>query len=178
MGLEDRQVPAIADIKAVATPNLLTPPNNKFVQVTVSGSVTDSGSELPLVHYQTVDEYRLNEPGAALALTPTADPKTFDFRFTVVLQARRANIDPSGRLYVITVGAQDTDGSRGVVLPVLVPHGLTAPPKPVHKLPPLKPTPANPTSGTNKIPIFSGSFFKNLFGQASNLLNGGTVGKK
>jgi hypothetical protein len=169
-GLEDRQVPAIADIKAVAVPNLLTPPGNQFVKVTVTGSVTDTGAELPLVHYQTVDEYRIYEPGAALALTPTASANTYNFSFSVVLQARRANIDPSGRLYVLTVAAQDKDGSRGVVLPVLAPHGLTAPPKPVHKLPPPKPTPANPHTGNNQIPLVnSGSFFKNLFGQAGNI---------
>lgn len=170
VGLEERQVPAIADIKAVAVPNLLTPPGNQFVKVNVTGTVTDTGPDLPLVHYQTVDEYRRFEPSGSLVLTPTATARTYSFSFSVVLRARRANVDPSGRLYEITVAAQDKDGSRGVILPVLAPHGLTAPPKPVHPLPPPKPTPGNPHPGNNQIPVVnSGAFFSNLFSQVGNI---------
>lgn len=178
-GLEDRQVPAIADIKAIAVPNLLTPPGNQYVKVNVSGYVTDTGTQLPLVHFQTVDEYRIYEPSGPIALRPTTDPKTYDFNFDIVLRARRANVDQTGRLYTITVAAQDQDGSRGIILPVLVPHGLTAPPKPVHHVTPPKATPANPHTGNNQIPFLSGSIFSNLFKQLGSLFGGGSkIGKK
>jgi hypothetical protein len=107
-------------ITATANPSQLWPPNGKMVPVTVSGSMTDSGSGVDpaTASYTVLDEYGLIQPSGPITLQPNGI-----YRFTVAIQASRRGQDQDGRHYTIAVSAKDLAGNPGVGTAVVVPHG-------------------------------------------------------
>jgi FG-GAP-like repeat/FG-GAP repeat len=107
-------------ITLFVTPRVLWPPNGKMVPVTVSGTITDTGSGVNVnsAAYTVKDEYgRVQLKGAV----------TLDFggkySFTVLLQASRLGTDLDGRRYTVTVRAKDNAGNGASKTAVVtVPH--------------------------------------------------------
>jgi FG-GAP-like repeat len=103
-----------------ATPRILWPPNGRLVPVTVSGTITDSGSEVnaTTATYAVKDEYGLVQPSGAISLGPGGT-----YSFVILLQASRRGSDLNGRHYKITVRAKDNAGNVGSKIAiVIVPH--------------------------------------------------------
>ena len=125
--LEARELLATAVSSITALPAILNPPNNRFVAVTITGFVIDSSAkETPHAQYQVTDEYRRFEPSGRVTLTKIL-PTVYKFKFSVVLQARRAQTDLNGRHYYVAVGAQDSQNAEGLTIGLLVPHDKLAP---------------------------------------------------
>jgi VCBS repeat protein len=107
-------------ITVSATPKVLWPPNGKMVPVSVSGTITDTGSGVntKTAAYSVRDEYGEVQPTRAIALGPGGN-----YSFTVLLQASRRGSDLDGRRYTITVRAKDNVGNGGSkTSAVTVPH--------------------------------------------------------
>ena len=107
-------------VNVSANPSSLWPPNGKMVSVTVSGTITDSLSGVnPITAaFAVVDEYGSVQPHGPVHLGPGGN-----YSFTVLLQASRNGNDTNGRLYTITVSAQDLAGNLGsAATTVTVPH--------------------------------------------------------
>ena len=103
-----------------ATPKVLWPPNGKMVPVTISGTITDTGSGVNLssTAYSVTDEYGEVQPTGAITLGAGGS-----FSFTVLLRASRLGTDQDGRHYTITVRASDNAGNGGSQASVVtVPH--------------------------------------------------------
>ena len=103
-----------------ATPKILWPPNGKVVPVTVSGTITDTGSGVNVdsAAYAVKDEYGEVQPKGHIRLDVDGM-----YRFTVLLQASRRGSDQNGRQYMVTVRAKDNAGnvaSKAAVM--IVPH--------------------------------------------------------
>lgn len=126
-GLEPRELPATTVSKLIATPSILTPPNNRFVKVDVTGFVVESNKKVtPTAQYHLVDEYRRYEGQGRVKLTRIG-PGGYSFAFSVIVQARRAQEDIAGRQYFVIVGSQDSQNAGGLVVGVLVPHDKVRP---------------------------------------------------
>lgn len=183
LGLERRELPVITAFTAAATPNVLAPPDNRYVAVEVAGTITDTRGLPRSANFFVVDEYRKLEPRGPLVLAPTATKDQFAFDVTINLQARRADHITAGRRYYVILTAGDQDGGVGRVVPVLVPHGRKAVPVPQRN----QPAPSNnprrksvvdrqgtvlttPPSGVNA--------FSKLFSGLGNFFNGLTGGPK
>jgi probable HAF family extracellular repeat protein len=95
-------------ITVAASPATLSPPNGRLVTVTVSGAITDEGSEMEAGTYQVVDEYGQIQPSGNIALGTDGS-----YAFTVQLQASRRGTDQDGRRYTIEVSATDHAGNEG-----------------------------------------------------------------
>ena len=100
-----------------ASPGSLWPPNGKMVPVIVSGRVADGGCGVnaSATTYAVQDEYAEVQPAGPIELN--ADGR---FSFTILLRASRNDRD--GRLYTITVRAENSTGAaasstRGVRVP-------------------------------------------------------------
>lgn len=130
--LEGRQLLVINKITVAAVPNLLVPPDGQFVPVTVKGLIGTTLPVVPKAFFKVTDQYRRDEPFAALTLTPTVQKNVFSYSVTFRLQAKRSTRFPMGRHYYVLVGAGDNDGGNGVTVPVLVPLNPppAKPPKP------------------------------------------------
>jgi hypothetical protein len=78
--------------------------------VTVTGSITDSGSgvNVSTAAFAVMDEYQAIQPISPVSLQPDGS-----YRFTVSLQASRRGNDQNGRQYRITVNATDNAGNSG-----------------------------------------------------------------
>ena len=127
----DRTAPTIT-IDSV-TPDVLWPPNGKFVAVRVTGIASDSlsGVNASSLGFHVVDEYGKVEPSGSLTEITPMNPTSFggsaqvDFTFQVMLQARRFGFDRDGRHYTIDVTASDMAGNTGVgSAVVIVPHDM------------------------------------------------------
>lgn len=115
----DTTAPAV---KMKASPNVLWPADQRMVTVTVSGSITDTGSGvLPSsVEYAVTDEYKVIQPTGHLTLDAAGN-----YAFTLSLRASREDFDLNGRVYMIRVSARDNVGNRGANWrAVVVPHDL------------------------------------------------------
>lgn len=102
------------------TPISLWPPNGEMVQVTISGTVTETGSgcTIKAAVYAVKDEYREVQPTGPVTLGAGGA-----YRFTVWLQASRLGTDLDGRLYTVTVSASNNAGKTGSqAAAVTVPH--------------------------------------------------------
>jgi hypothetical protein len=102
------------------SPNNLWPPNDMMVPVTVSGKMTDTGSELSpsTATYEVTDEYGQVQPSGGVTLRPDGS-----YAFTVQLQASRNGDDANGRQYTVLVKVQNAAGNNGVASTVVtVPH--------------------------------------------------------
>src|SRR3989442_6274315 len=88
----------------------LWPRNGKMVAVTVSGTITDTGSGVNInsAAYAVNDEYGEVQPTGAITLGPGGN-----YSFTLLLQASRRGTDLNGRRYTITVRAKDNAGNGG-----------------------------------------------------------------
>jgi virginiamycin B lyase len=92
------------------SPTVLWPPNGKMVPVTVSGTITDTGSGVNAssVGFAVSDEYGAVQPSGMVTLGPGGA-----YSFIVLLQASRLGADSDGRQYTITVSASDNAGNKG-----------------------------------------------------------------
>jgi hypothetical protein len=125
----DRTAPTVT-INTVE-PNVLWPPNGKFVTVTVTGMVSDSlsGVNPATLGFHVHDEYHQVEPSGPITDVSETGPTPFGgfadatFSFQVALQARRHGFDFDGRHYIIDVFASDMAGNTGSDFSVvIVPH--------------------------------------------------------
>jgi hypothetical protein len=119
--LESRECQTITGLQAVVAPQILKPPNGRFVTVTVKGEIGESGKQAPIVKFQVIDEYRQVQPGGRVKLV-LVEPGRYKFAFQAALQATVASNDKPGRLYFISIAAEDAQGSLGQMLHVLVPN--------------------------------------------------------
>jgi len=102
------------------TPKVLWPPNGKMVPVSVSGTITDTGSGVNVnsAAYAVNDEYGEVQPQGAITLGLGGA-----YSFTILLQASRLGTDLDGRHYAVTVQAKDNAGNVGSkTSAVIVPH--------------------------------------------------------
>jgi hypothetical protein len=107
-------------IAVVTTPRVLWPPNGKKVPVTVSGTITDTGSGVNAnsAAYSVKDEYGDVQPMGAITLGLGGN-----YSFSILLQASRRGTDLDARRYTVTIRAQDNAGNRGSkTSAVTVPH--------------------------------------------------------
>jgi hypothetical protein len=88
------------------------PKNNKPLNVTVSGSVTDtvSGVNLTGTTYNVVDEYGVAQPSGSVTLQANGS-----YSFNLSLPATRKGNDNDGHLYTITIQARDQAGNTGAL---------------------------------------------------------------
>ena len=145
--LESRVLQSFITSNLHAAPQIL-PPTGLYTPVTVTGTfqeyhlvfhtvvVNNKPEQVPVIvdallpgpkrsSFQVVDAYRQDQPKGKITLDLVDPAKgTFQFSFTIHLQATRRTTDLSGRSYNIIVGAGDTNGFSGGVLTVLVPHSV------------------------------------------------------
>jgi hypothetical protein len=103
-----------------ATPKVLWPPNGRMAPVTVSGTITDTGSgvNLKTAVFAMKDEYGEVQPAGAITLGPAGN-----YSFSILLQASRLGSDTDGRRYMLTVRSSDNAGNTGSkTTMVTVPH--------------------------------------------------------
>ena len=106
----DTEAPVFGSLSA--SPNTLSPANNKLVDVTLTATVTDNEDPSPLVQIYAVTS---NEQiGGDYVITGA---------LSVQLRAERDGGNSSGRIYTIWVEAIDDAGNRGIgTVNVSVPH--------------------------------------------------------
>jgi hypothetical protein len=110
-------------ITITATPDTLWPPNGKLVPVTVSGTITDKGSNVDAITaiFEVKDEYGLIQPSGHITTLDASGR----YSFRIQLQASRNGNDRDGRQYTITVRAVDDEGNEGSARAIVrVPHDL------------------------------------------------------
>ncbi len=91
-----------------------------MVPVTVTGTVADatSGVNPASVTFVVSDKYGLTQPSGPVTLGANGS-----YSFSIPLQASRLGNDLAGRLYTITLTAQDNAGNTATsTAPVIVPH--------------------------------------------------------
>jgi hypothetical protein len=99
------------------TPTTLWPPNGNMVEVTVSGTIADTGCSVATAAYVVADEYGQAQPSGPVTVSPDGA-----FSLTLPLEASRLGADTDGRVYTVTVSATNSAGetasqSRTVVVP-------------------------------------------------------------
>ncbi|HEX9256235.1 MAG TPA: hypothetical protein VF938_11840, partial [Candidatus Angelobacter sp.] len=107
-------------VTAAANPSSLWPPDNKMVAVVVSGNITDtqSGVNLSSGAFNVTDEYGTVQPSGNFTINADGS-----YSFTVQLEASRLGTDLDGRMYTISVQANDNAGNLGSTsITVVVPH--------------------------------------------------------
>lgn len=112
----DMTAPSINTL--AASPNVLWPPNHKFVPVTISWSASDNCSAAAC----SISSVTSNEPVNGLGDGDTAPDWIITSGSTLLLRAERSGLG-NGRVYTITVSCRDAAGnvsSRTVT--VTVPH--------------------------------------------------------
>jgi hypothetical protein len=101
-------------------PNILSPPNGTMRPVTISGTISDTGSGVDPTSaaYSVRDEYGDVQPKGAITLD--ADGR---YAVTVLLPASRLGTDRDGRHYIVTVSVKDHAGNNASSASVVtVPH--------------------------------------------------------
>ncbi len=110
LGNENSDVTSPA-VSIDANPKILWPPNNKMVDVTITGGATDDNSGIESIRFMVEDEYGKIEPVISR------------FGQTIQLEAKRNGDDSDGRTYTIKVIAEDKAGNQSLVqTTVTVPH--------------------------------------------------------
>jgi hypothetical protein len=105
-------------ITIAATPNVLWPPKAAMMPVTISGTVTDTGSGVARATFFVSDEYGEIHPSGAVALGSGGQ-----YSFTIPLRAARKGTDKDGRRYTVTVRAAEIAGNVATASAVVtVPH--------------------------------------------------------
>jgi len=113
-------IPTPPTLTIAATPDTLWPPNGKMIPVTITGAITDAGSDLDpsTATYAVTDEYGNVQPSAPFTVGLDSS-----YAVTIKLQASRNGNDKDGRQYIITVSAKDYAGNIGsAATSVTVPH--------------------------------------------------------
>jgi hypothetical protein len=107
-------------ITAAAAPHVLWPPKGAMMPVTISGTITDTGSGVNVASaaFSVSDEYGEIQPSGAVGLGSGGQ-----YSFTIPLPASRKGTDRDGRRYTVTVRAADNAGNVATTLAVVtVPH--------------------------------------------------------
>ncbi len=98
-------------LSITATPDTLWPPDNKMVDVTISGKAEDSLSGIDSLSFKVTDEYG------------KVQPIITGFGSTIKLEASRDGNDKDGRIYAISVTAKDKAGNESTASTIVtVPH--------------------------------------------------------
>lgn len=107
----DKTPPSIPSLST--NPGMLWPPNHKMVDVMISGSAADFGSDVASAVISVTDEYGVyNMTGLA-------------FGSVIQLEAWREGTDRDGRQYTITAVVTDKAGNKSTAsTAVLVPHDM------------------------------------------------------
>jgi uncharacterized lipoprotein YddW (UPF0748 family) len=102
-----------------ATPSFIWPANGKMVDVTITGTGSDSGSGLSQVSYVVTDEY-----GAPLSINPRLlSGAVASWSEILSVEARRDGRDRDGRLYRVVATATDAAGRTNTAsADIVVPH--------------------------------------------------------
>jgi len=113
----DTTAPVI--VSASASPNVLWPPNHKFVNIAVTARVTDTCSSTTWKILKVTSNEAVNAHGSG----HTAPDWQITGAHTVKLLAERAG-PGNGRVYSLTIQAVDASGnlSSPTVVTVTVPH--------------------------------------------------------
>jgi hypothetical protein len=125
--LEERRLLAVSNLVVTAVPNILSPPDGRYVPVTVSGQLVATSASPPKGFFFVTDQYRAIEPRGAVALHPASTANLFTYSFTIHLRAKRGSQTPNGRQYDILVGATDKDNTAFKTIAVLVPKDAVHP---------------------------------------------------
>jgi hypothetical protein len=107
-------------ITASADTAQLWPPNGKLVPVTIHGNISDVGVGVNprSAAFAVTDEYGRVQPAGSIVIQPNGD-----YSFRVSLEASRAGEDADGRLYTVTIQAEDVVANIGsTAVHVTVPH--------------------------------------------------------
>jgi hypothetical protein len=110
------QIDAGAPLINVAANPSSAPKRNTALNVTISGSVTDtpSGVKPESATYTVIDEYGVKQPTGSVFLQSNGS-----YYFTLSLPATRNNKDSDGHKYTITVRAADQAGNTGAASTVV-----------------------------------------------------------
>ena len=107
------------EINATAAPNMLWPPNHKYVEVHITVTVYDICDPSPTLTFVSITS---NEPENAKGDGNTVDDIAIVNDFTFNLRAERSGTG-SGRIYTITYQATDISGNTAMTsVTVEVPH--------------------------------------------------------
>ena len=96
------------------------PPNGRIVSVTLTGTITDTGSGVDprSTNFEIKDEYGLVQPSGSFDVNADGS-----YRVVLLLTASREGSDSDGRTYNVTVSAKDKAGNLGSGAAVIrVPH--------------------------------------------------------
>jgi len=134
--LEERQLLTFSIKTVQVQPQILFPPNGRFVPVQISGTaiefhfnpatgkVTFNNQPGPKIgQFHVTDEYRQNNPTGVFTPVHTTGNQ-YTFSFTVNLEAKRSTEFPQGRRYYVAIGLKDGDGWAGKTVAVWVPKSL------------------------------------------------------
>jgi hypothetical protein len=107
------------EINATTTPNILWPPNHKYVEVHVTVTVYDICDPSPTLTFVSITS---NEPDNSIGDGNTANDVQIVNDFTFNLRAERSGTG-SGRTYIITYQATDISGNTAIESVIVeVPH--------------------------------------------------------
>jgi uncharacterized lipoprotein YddW (UPF0748 family) len=117
----DKTAPAIT---LNATPSNIWPANNQTVNVSISGTGTDSVSGLASVSYVVTDEY-----GMPLSIPPhSLSGSSSEWVESLAVEARREGDDSDGRLYIVVATVSDIAGNTTTAsTSIVVPHDQRSP---------------------------------------------------
>jgi hypothetical protein len=111
-------------------PQVLTPSNGKYVPIHLQGTVATSlTTAVPSLSFVVTDQWRQDEPTAAIALHPIG-PGIYSYDTQFYLQALTRGTFAQSRHYYVLVIAKDADGPLSRTLPIVVlahPTGPTPP---------------------------------------------------
>jgi hypothetical protein len=97
-------------VTASASPSSLWPPNGRLAAVTLTGTITDTGSgvDASSATFQVADEYGLVQPSGPVDVDADGS-----YRVQVLLPATRQGWDVDGRTFSLRVSATDKAGNPG-----------------------------------------------------------------
>jgi hypothetical protein len=109
----DRTPPTI---NVAADPSTLWPPNGRMIGVTVSGTITDTGSGVDQSSgtFTVSDEDGNVQPSGAITINADGT-----YSFNVQLQSARSGTDRNGRQYTVNVYVKDKAGNVGMAWTVV-----------------------------------------------------------
>jgi hypothetical protein len=107
------------EITASATPNILWPPNHKYVEVSINVTVSDKGDPSPTLKFVSITS---NEPDNDVGDGNAVNDIVIINDFTFNLRAERSGTG-SGRTYTVTYEATDASGNTTTAtVTIEVPH--------------------------------------------------------
>ena len=109
----------LPEIAISATPNILWPPNHKYVEVSINVTVYDKGDPSPTLKFVSITS---NEPDNDVGDGNTVNDIVIMNDFTFNLRAERSGTG-SGRIYTVTYEATDASGNYATAtVTIEVPH--------------------------------------------------------